>query len=283
MDRKQDKALGCMMGLAVGDAVGTTLEFKRRDSYQHLTDMIGGGPFGLAPGEWTDDTSMALALGDSLIQCQGFQPDDVMNRFLAWWQKGEYSHNGRCFDIGVTTLSALRDWRASDRRNPYLGPTDDQSSGNGCIMRLAPVPIAFHNDLDECKYISGQQSALTHGSSKCLYYSKMFGEILWREINDQADNSFARWLTKSRSEIQSTGYVVHTFEAALWCIATTSTFRDAVLTAANLGNDADTVGAVTGQIAGARYGVSGIPEHWIRQLAWGEFIQDMGAALFTMG
>ncbi|MGC2412165.1 MAG: ADP-ribosylglycohydrolase family protein [Stellaceae bacterium] len=139
-----DRALGCLLGLAVGDALGTTLEFERRDVRPLLTDLIGGGPFGLKPGEWTDDTSLALCLADSLIACGGLDQRDLMSRFVRWWREGENSHNGRCFDVGITTRQALsRFVRTGD---PVAGSTDPNAAGNGSIMRLAPVVLRWVNE-----------------------------------------------------------------------------------------------------------------------------------------
>lgn len=116
---QNDRAIGALVGLAVGDAVGTTLEFKPRDSYEHLTDMIGGGPFGLKPGEWTDDTSMALALADSLLEFPELNASDLMKRFVAWRDTGEYSCTGKCFDIGITTDDSLNEFLGT--QNPFAG------------------------------------------------------------------------------------------------------------------------------------------------------------------
>lgn len=135
----RDRARGALLGLAAGDAVGTTLEFRSRDSYEPLTDMIGGGPFELKPGEWTDDTSMALALADSLAVTGEFEAEDLMQRFVRWWREGEYSVTGQCFDIGITTSRALA--RFEGDGNPYAGSRDPGAAGNGSLMRLAPVAI----------------------------------------------------------------------------------------------------------------------------------------------
>src|SRR5262245_22893371 len=130
---------GCLLGLAAGDALGTTLEFRPPGSFSPIDDMVGGGPFGLKPGQWTDDTSMALCLAESLIECLGFDPADQMERYVRWYRQGHLSSAGWCFDIGGTTSSALR--RYMNDRNPYAGPTGPTTAGNGSIMRLAPVPL----------------------------------------------------------------------------------------------------------------------------------------------
>ncbi len=135
----QDRARGALLGLAVGDALGTTLEFTERDRKPHHTEMTGGGPFGLEPGQWTDDTSMALALADSLVERRGFDPRDLMTRFVAWRKKGDYSCTGTCFDIGITTQRALTTFQRTGE--PFAGSTALDDAGNGSIMRLAPAVL----------------------------------------------------------------------------------------------------------------------------------------------
>lgn len=133
----RDRFRGCLLGLAVGDAVGTTVEFRPRGSFRPLADMIGGGPFQLRPGQWTDDTSMALCLATSLVECNGFDALDQMERYCKWADSGYLSSTGACFDIGNTVASALRRFRQTG--NPFAGSSDPYSAGNGCIMRLAPT------------------------------------------------------------------------------------------------------------------------------------------------
>lgn len=156
---ERDRSVGALVGLAVGDALGTTNEFKRRDTYPHLTGMVGGGPFDLKPGEWTDDTSMALALAASLIECDGLDERDLMDRFCNWYRKGEYSHNGRCFDIGIATEKALR--RYANSGDPVAGDPDPNSAGNGSLMRLAPVPLRYWRDRKALSDVARRQSMTT--------------------------------------------------------------------------------------------------------------------------
>ena len=130
---------GCLLGLAVGDALGSSLEFSSLGSFYPISDMIGGGPFNLNPGEWTDDTSMALCLAESLITKKGFDPVDQLEKYVRWFEEGYLSSNGLCFDIGTTTLSALMEFKKT--RNAYCGPSGKYNAGNGSLMRLAPVPL----------------------------------------------------------------------------------------------------------------------------------------------
>ncbi|WP_246731102.1 ADP-ribosylglycohydrolase family protein [Methylobacterium sp. 2A] len=282
-DAVRNRSLGAFIGLAVGDALGTTLEFEARDAKPPVTDMVGGGPFNLNAGEWTDDTSMALCLGDSLIACDGLDERDLMERFSRWYLHGENSSTGTCFDIGITTRNAIEQFRRTG--DPIAGPTDGRTAGNGSIMRLAPCAIRYHNDPERLRDAARRQSYVTHGATEAVDACEALATVLalliqGEPLSDALSRSYGPFCPgvqrvidgsfrgKTRNDIQSTGYVIHTLEASLWCVNETTTFRDAVLLAVNLGDDADTVGAVTGQIAGAAYGASTIPEQWFERLAW---------------
>ncbi len=275
---------GCLLGLAIGDAVGTTVEFKRRGSFAAVTDMVGGGPFGLKPGQWTDDTSMALCLATSLVQTSGFDPVDQMNRYCAWQEEGYLSSTGTCFDIGNTVRQALQQYRISG--DPFCGPTHPRSAGNGCLMRLAPIPMFFFADRDRVLHFSAESSRTTHGATECIEASQLFGAMLWgalagankAEILFENDGLMLKsaslqaiaqgeYREKPKEAIRGTGYVVESLEAALWCFWMTNTYAEAVLAATNLGDDADTTAAICGQLAGAYYGEAEIPSHWREQLA----------------
>lgn len=290
----ESRALGCLLGSAVGDAVGTTLEFSRRDGYPPLTDMIGGGPFDLEPGQWTDDTAMALALAESLCASGGLNLQDLMERFVAWYRQGRYSCTGTCFDIGMTTRQALQ--RFMETGAPEAGNCSPSTAGNGSLMRLAPVPIFYHAHLAAGIEAARRQSRTTHGTVEAVDACAAYAELLILAINGLAkDAVLARaipglapavaaviggsWRGQPRERISSSGYVVHSLEAALWCVACSSNFREAVLLAANLGDDADTVAAITGQLAGALGGVEAIPADWLRKLAWREKIERLGVRL----
>src|SRR5262249_22518341 len=157
---------GSLLGLAAGDALGTTLEFKPPGSFEPVAAIVGGGPFGLDPGEWTDDTSMALCLADSLIECRGFDPTDQLRRYVRWYREGYLSSRGRCFDIGGTVASALRHFERTGEA--YSGSTDPWSAGNGSIMRLAPVPLFFARDPREAVARAAESSRTTHGTAEAV-------------------------------------------------------------------------------------------------------------------
>lgn len=286
-----DRAVGALLGLAVGDAVGTTIEFSAKPHRAVLADMIGGGPFGLKAGQWTDDTAMALALGDSLLAVPGLDPADLMNRFASWYRDGTYSCTGRCFDIGITTAAALR--RFERTGEAFAGSTAPDTAGNGSIMRLAPVAIRHWRDRETMLRVARNQSRTTHAAPEavdgCEVLASLVAEAIRGSILPElvASGAAARIggfrPGQHRREVRGTGYVVASLHAALWAVSRTSTFRDAVLLAANLGQDADTTAAVAGQIAGALYGASGIPDEWVARLAWRGRIEAMAICLFEAG
>lgn len=286
-----DRLRGALIGLAVGDALGTTLEFEPPGTFAPISDMVGGGPFRLRPGEWTDDTSMALCMAESLVQTGGFDPVDQLARYLRWWRDGHLSSTGSCFDIGGQTRRALSEFESTGQ--PACGPTDDRSAGNGSLMRLAPVVIAFAFCPSEAVYRAGESSRTTHGALACVDGCRVFAAFLLRAFRgDTHRHLFARestarkllgeieflhddvihvlngsYLDRSPPAIRGGGYVVDCLEAALWAVSTTDSFHDAVLAAAHLGDDADTTAAVAGQLAGAIYGESGIRKDWRDKLA----------------
>lgn len=279
----EDRQRGAMLGLAIGDAVGTTLEFwPRDDDAPRVTDMIGGGPFQLKSGQWTDDTSMALMLAYSLQDYPELDEKDLLRRFVSWWKRGDYSCTGTCFDIGNTTRQALQLF--IDTGETQSGPSGEYDAGNGSLMRLAPVAIRYWNDAEKRRDVAARQSRTTHGAPEAVDACILFADILADAIAGKPRSQVLRprqgsyagniqaiaegsWRGKPRHEIRGSGYVVHCLEAALWSVSRTATFRDAVLLAANFREDADTTAAVTGQLAGAIYGQSGIPKEWQERLA----------------
>ena len=299
----RDRFRGCLVGLAAGDALGTTLEFSPPGSFDPIDDMVGGGPFGLRAGQWTDDTSMALCLATSLLESGGFDPLDQMRRYLRWFREGYLSSTGRCFDIGDTTSGSLE--RFERTGEPYCGPVDPASASNGSLMRLAPVPMFFAGDareaidrsadssrtthgavesVDACRYFAGLLVGALRGVDKETLLSERYSSVegLWDEaplaprIAAIADGSFK---VKQPPEIRGTGYVVDTLEAVLWSFFHTEDFREGALKVVNLGDDTDTTGAIFGQIAGAHYGLESIPAKWQQHLTMGTEIASMADSL----
>lgn len=235
-DSIRDRALGAFLGLVVGGAVGTTLEFCPRDTQERLQDMIGAGPFDLRAGEWTDDTAMALALADSLAISESLDCRDLMDRFVSWWQNGDYSCTGHGFDIGNTAREALR--RYLKTGTALAGSTNPWSAGNGSLMRLATVVLRFQHDRPRLIATAAEQSRTTHGAEEAVDACRAFAELLADAIAGMpradllAPRPFAgataiaqimtgSWRGRPRSEIRSSGYVVHTLEAAIWAVART--------------------------------------------------------------
>ncbi|SMF53978.1 ADP-ribosyl-[dinitrogen reductase] hydrolase [Alteromonadaceae bacterium Bs31] len=296
IDRKQ-RYQGCLLGLAAGDAVGTTLEFRERDSFEPISDMLGGGPFKLEPGQWTDDTSMALCLASSLIQNEGFDAEDQIQRYCNWRDHGYMSSNGRCFDIGVTVSEALNTYQSTGAA--FSGPTSPFSAGNGSLMRLAPVAMYYSPNLEQLLFYAGESSRTTHGAKECIDACRYFSTLLHSAFSGSNKDDIincdlyqaetkkvvaiqsASYRNKDREAITGDGYVINCLEAALWCFAKTHNFRDAVLSAANLGDDADTTAAVCGQIAGAYYGIDGIPGEWKEKLFMRQDMEAFAEQLLT--
>jgi ADP-ribosyl-[dinitrogen reductase] hydrolase len=301
-----DRYKGCLVGLAVGDALGTTLEFKAPGSFEPINDIVGGGPFNLKAGEWTDDTSMALCLAESLIDRKGFEPVDQLQRYCRWYREGHLSSTGKCFDIGTTIRSALIHFEKTGA--PFCEVDDPYAAGNGSIMRLAPVPMFYYANPKEALSRSEESSRTTHGARVCGEACRYFGALLvgalrgeskemllsdhycpvpeyWKdhplseEIDEIASGSFKY---KNPPEIIGSGYVVKSLEAALWTFYRGDSFKEGALLAVNLGNDADTTGAVYGQIAGAFYGYDGIPEKWRNKITKRKLIESLAEQLFRM-
>jgi ADP-ribosylglycohydrolase len=297
---------GCLLGLAAGDALGTTLEFTRPGSFQPISDMLGGGPFKLEAGQWTDDTSMALCLAESLIESRGFDPVDQLKRYVRWYRQGHLSSTGKCFDIGGTTRAALQ--RFERTSEAYPGPTDTNSAGNGSLMRLAPVPMFYAQNAQAAIERSADSSRTTHGTPAAVDACRYYGAVLWgalnavpkeillsahytpingywqnhplvKEIDEIAAGSYQR---RNPPEITGSGHVVRSLEAALWALFHSSSFKEGALLAVNLGDDADTTGAIYGQLAGALYGEAAIPPEWREKLAMHALITSYADELFRL-
>lgn len=307
----RDRQRGAILGLAVGDALGAAVEFQPPGSFVPVDDFRDGGPHGLAPGEWTDDTSLALALADSIAEV-GWDLDDQAERYVSWYRHGRYSVNGRCFDVGITTSRALhRFLETRDARGS--GDHAGNASGNGSIMRLAPVPAAyarlFPGDIPRLVERLIESSLPTHASPQCRSACAYLGLVLaglihghareevldpdWSalralrrvhelhpEVAEVAAGSFRH---REPPAIRGSGYVVGSLEAALWAFHDAADFREAVLRAVNLGDDADTTGAVCGQLAGAFWGEAGLPPEWEAGLRGREILDPILEKLLGAG
>jgi ADP-ribosylglycohydrolase len=294
---------GSLLGLAIGDALGAPVEFEARGNFSPITGYRGGGPFNLKAGEWTDDTSLALCLAESLINKQSFDPKDQAERYVRWWMNGHLSCTVNCFDIGNTTKWSLQ--RFLDTGDPYSGPVDPGKASNGSLMRLAPIPLFYHARplegveysglssktthgapaaVDSCRYLGALIIGALRGESKKTLLSNCYEPIkgIWgkspliSEVSAIANGSYKH---SEPPEIKAEGKAVKTLEAALWAFNKTTSFEEGCLKVVNLGDDSDTVGAVYGQLAGAFYGVERIPINWIIGLSKVEIIENMAKSL----
>lgn len=304
----EDRAIGCFMGLAIGDAMGAPVEFETFGTFEPVTGYREGGPFSLEAGQWTDDTSQALCLAESLLKDRNFDAKDFMNRMCNWYLHGYNSSTGTCFDVGTGTVKAIH----SFLREGVI-PSNSHSAGNGCIMRLAPAVISgfpdyskvLANSLESCKVTHGHPLArdatqllalviahlIGNGNSEPYISFRFLGEDpialpFARDMNPNLASSLQQLskdvLRKHEFPYRSTtGHVVDTLMAALYSLLTTTNFRDCVLKAVNLGGDADSVGAVAGQLAGAKYGFKSIPGQWVNELQDWERFFDLSRTLFN--
>ena len=294
---------GSILRLAVGDAMGAPFEFKRPGSFEPATGMVSDGTWGLDAGQWTDDTSLALCLAESLVETRSFDLSDLLRRYVRWYREGHLSSTGECFDIGNTTRSALH--RFEESGDPLSGPTNPASAGNGSIMRLAPVPLVYAGDFDTAVSNSGESSKTTHGALEAVDSCRYLGALIsacvsgveksellssrysaepgyWtskplcEKVDIIAGGSFK---DKHPPEIKGTGYVIDCLEAALWAFYHTDSFKDGCLLAVNLGEDADTTAAVYGQLAGAYYEAPGIPDEWLNVLSFKPLLESFAFRL----
>ena len=298
-----------LFGLAVGDALGVPVEFKSRQTIgvNPVTDMIGYGTYNLPAGTWSDDSSLAFCLAEALTQ--GFDLQVIGQNFVKWKNENYWTPRGHVFDIGVATRQAIS--RLANGESPELaGGFDETDNGNGSLMRILPLLFYLHDKpIDERYDITGKVSSITHGHIRaviaCFYYLEFAKQIfegkdkfeIYRDlqteisdhlislaINPTEISKFDRLLKSDISkldeaEIQSSGYVLHTLEASIWCLLTTDNYKEAVLKAVNLGDDTDTTGAVTGGLAGLLYGFDNIPEAWLQQIAKYKDIEDLAKRL----
>ncbi len=294
---------GCLLGLAVGDALGTTLEFSSPGTFTLIDDLVGGGPFRLQAGQWTDDTSMALCLATSLLERQTFDPIDQLERYVRWWHEGYLSSTGACFDIGGTVRSALA--RFEQTHEPYPGSTEPNTAGNGSLMRLAPVVLYYARQPQAAIQFAADSSRTTHGAREavdaCRYLAAVIlGAMQGLSKEEVLSASRIQSLTGTLApkiaaiangsfkhqqppQIRGTGYAVASLEAAMWAFDRSHDFREGALLAVNLGDDADTTGAVYGQLAGAFHGEDYIPAAWCDKITQRQMIVELAEKLYSQG
>lgn len=301
---------GMLVGLAVGDALGAPVEFELRDSFPEVTHYQNGGPHNLKAGFWTDDTSMALCTAASLIHKGAMDPDDQLSRYLRWYRDGYMSSTGICFDIGNQTLKQLELYercRSFSELTAFRETEEsDGSAGNGALMRLAPVVIKYHADFGQTMAAAVLNAQLTHTDQRCVDANKVLAYFMIKSLDGPSKGTLLRaesitadlgrldpeirhivegsYKSLSRSDVQSTGYVVHSLEAALWAFYNADSFEEGAVLAVNLSGDTDTIGAIYGQLAGAFWGYDSIPHDWVKDLCQYEKIilmADLLAQGFT--
>jgi len=301
-----EKYQGSLIGLAIGDALGVPAEFKAVGEFEPISDFRDSDWFDLPAGHWSDDTAMALCLANSLIEKKSFDPVDQIEKYKKWLETGYCSSTGKAIGVGQTILRALLIYRNGD--DPYVAISSRHSDGNGSLMRLAPIPLYFRNNpkqaienaelsskvthgsklcADACKYYTGLIIGALNGVSKKELLSDLYSPIpnfwkdnqLAKEIENIALGSFKH---NDPPFIQGSGYVVKSMEAALWAFYNSESFEDGVLKAVNLGDDADTTGAIYGQLAGAYYGINGIPKKWTDNVAKKDEIFEIVNKLFEL-
>ena len=290
----------------MGDALGAPLEYMSQGSFDPVSDMMGGGVFKLKPGDFTDDTSMALCLAESLIESRGFNASDQMERYLKWYHQGYLSSQGWCFDIGTINRKALLTFEST--RQAFCGLSDEKSASNGSLMRLAPVALAYASRPSTGMDMAGESSRTTHGHKLCIDACRylcglIIGCLQERTKEELLAEKFTPvkeyWLHRPMSpeieaiakgeykdkeppDIQGTGEVTHCLEAALWAFHKSDSFKEGALLAVNLGGDADSTGAVYGQLAGAYYSENGLPDEWKSKLTMSDVIRRYAEQLFAL-
>lgn len=298
-----------LFGLAIGDALGVPVEFQSRERLRQnpVTDMIGYGTFNLPAGTWSDDSSLAFCLAEALRQ--DFSLKEISKNFQQWLYSNYWTPYGYVFDVGITTQQAIEN--LSTGISPDLaGGFNEYENGNGSLMRILPLLFYIKDKTIEERFqLTKAVSSITHGHIRsvisCFYYLEFARELLKNKnklfiydtlkellpdflfslsIPPEEVNLFNPLLSGNihnlqEQEIQSSGYVLDTLEASIWCLLTTNSYKDAVLKAVNLGNDTDTTGSVTGGLAGLLYGFDNIPESWVEQLARRDEIEELAASL----
>ena len=274
MLRHVNRLRSAVYGIAIGDALGLPVQFLPRDSYPKVTEMIKSEKLPWPAGTWSDDTSLTLATVDSLLTCEGVDIPDMRARFMDWMDNGAYTQDGEAFDQGFTTVHAL---------THGCGCTNEQSNGNGSLMRILPLAFVKNLSDEQIAQVSGITHAHPLSVEACTVYVHAAQLILdgfsltealeTASLSSEIFSYLADISSRKRNEIRSTGYVKDSLEASFWCLLTTDNFRDALIRAVNLGDDTDTIGAITGGMAGLAYGMESVPDSWMNALRKKEIIE----------
>ena len=298
-----DKIKAVIFGHAIGDALGVPVEFASRAELDNnpITEMEGNGTYPVPKGSWSDDTSMSLATLASLAN--GLNYEDIMSKFCQWINEAKYTPTGLVFDIGRATMKSLLSYDRNEAPAIECGQKSERDNGNGSLMRIHPVVLYLYKvnmPIEDKIEIVHNVSALTHAHIRSKIACGIYAFVLWEILSNPSKDAILEGLSRAklfylgedeltvyarlfdktfvitkRELIKSSGYVVDTLEAALWCVLTTNNYRDAVLKAVNLGEDTDTIAAITGGLAGAIYGYENIPKEWLNELLKGEYIDSL--------
>jgi ADP-ribosyl-[dinitrogen reductase] hydrolase len=290
-----EKAEGLFFGLAIGDAMGAPVEFKDPNTFPQVVDFQSGGKFNLEPGEWTDDTAMALCLAEALSETSELDSKKLLDLFLKWIMEGYHTTRGKAIGIGKQTFKVLLNYRKNgDLVSPF---TASKYSGNGALMRMGPVAIKYFHSLHLTQKYAEQSAATTHSSAESLQTARLFGGILNRLLNHSCKDDLADFIRQQNNHSKhaamrniltlnfeamdksNSGYAPLSLEAAIYAFYSTSTFEDGLLQVVNNGMDSDTVGAIYGQMAGAYYGMEAIPKNWVQGLKHLNLLQNSLNAL----
>lgn len=291
-----DRLYGALLGLTVADALGVPVEFRSRSALDHdpVTDMFGYGTYNQPPGTWSDDSTMTWCTVESLALQSECDTEDMAGRFVRWLTHGYMTPYNELFDIGNATREALERYRTEAVWAKFAGLTHEHSNGNGSLMRILPMAFYVRNlETAERERLVNEVSSITHRHPRSLLACQIYVEVALKLLEGQSAqqayqatvaaineryaehaelSAFERVLNGGlaalkRDEIRSSGYVVDTLEAAIWCLLTTDSYREAALKAVNLGEDTDTTAAVAGGLAGILYGESSIPPEWLSRIA----------------
>ena len=299
-----------LFGVAIGDALGVPVEFKSREliSKNPVVDFIGYGTYNLPPGTFSDDSSLTFCLAEALTK--DFDLDIISKNFISWYYENYWTARGSVFDVGIATRVAI-ERLVKGVQADVAGGVDESSNGNGSLMRILPLVFYLKNKtISERFAITRQVSSITHGHIRsvisCFYYLEFARNLIsgmdkfeiYKNLQTEIPNYlksisvnpdeislFNRLLESNifdlnQDAISSSGYVLHTLEASIWCLLTTDNYKDATLKAVNLGEDTDTTAAVTGGLAALLYGFDSIPDKWINQLARRADIEDLADRLW---
>lgn len=309
-----EKIKAVMIGHAVGDALGVPVEFASREEVDAnpVEDMEGFGTYPYPAGTWSDDTSMSVAALDSLAKGE-IDLDEIMCNFGKWLHDGDYTPSGETFDAGRTCVKAIVNYFANNTKAIESGGTDEYSNGNGSLMQIHPFSLFLYTKGNFDLQIIHNASALTHAHKRSQMACGIYSFVLWELLKSPSKAAVVRGLSKAKrfyhewdemksyykmlfrrigltelhfedpdtferakhDEIKSSGYVVDTIEAAIWCLMNTHSYKECVLTAVNLGDDTDTIAAISGGLAGALYGYEAIPQEWRNTLIKRDYIEEM--------